>query len=118
MKALLFQPNGFTTGPGTMMDELMRRCGLENIVARYGLKRSGTLPLELILADPPEVLLASEAAPGAQTWAERAATHPALHKLSGRMRRATLPERYIYCGGPVLIEAARALARARDEALA
>jgi iron complex transport system substrate-binding protein len=118
VKALLFQPNGFTTGPGTMMDELMRRCGLSNIVTRYGLRRSGTLPLELILADPPELLLAAKSQPGAQTWAERAATHPALSKLAGRMRHVILPENYIYCGGPVLIEAASALARARNEALA
>jgi iron complex transport system substrate-binding protein len=118
VKALLFQPNGFSTGPGTMMDELMRRCGLANIITRYGLRRSGTLPLETILNDPPELVLAARAQPGAQTWAERASTHPALSSLSGRMKRVILPENYIYCGGPVLISAAQALARARDEVLA
>ena len=118
VKALMFQPNGFTTGPGTMMDELMGRCGLANIVTRYGMRRSGTLPLELILADPPELLLGAEVVEGGTSWAERAATHPALARLKGRMHRAILPERYIYCGGPVLIEAARALARARQEVLA
>lgn len=118
VKALMFQPNGFSTGPGTMMDELMRRCGLSNIITRYGLRRSGTLPIEVILNDPPELLLAARAQPGAQTWSERAATHPALSKLAGRMRHVVLPENYIYCGGPVLIDAARTLAAARDAVLA
>jgi iron complex transport system substrate-binding protein len=118
LRALVFQPNGFTTGPGTLLDEMMRHCGFDNIVDRYGMRRSGTLPLELILADPPQVLLAAEAAPGAPTWTERSMNHPALAALAKRMYRATLPERLVYCGGPVLIQTAAALAKARREASA
>lgn len=118
LRALVFQPNGFTTGPGTLLDEMMRHCGFENAVERYGMKRSGALPLELIVADPPEVLLAAEAAPGAPTWTDRSMSHPALAALSKRMYRATFPERLVYCGGPVLIQTAAALVKARQEASA
>jgi iron complex transport system substrate-binding protein len=34
------------------------------------------------------------------------------------MRRAAFPQQLTFCGGPVLIETARMLARARTEALA
>ena len=111
--ALVFQPNGFSPGPGTLADEVMGVAGFENVARRYGLKTWGNVPLEQLLADPPEVLLVGEASPGARSWADRVMTHPALNAVAGRMRQARMPERLIYCGGPVLIEAAETLARAR-----
>lgn len=113
IEALIFQPNGFTTGPGNLMDAMLSACGFRNVALRYGMKQSGHVPLEQLIADPPQVLLAGETAPGAATWAERVVSHPALRSLDGRMHRATFPMRLFYCGGPVLIETAEALARAR-----
>lgn len=113
--ALIFQPNGFTTGPGNLMDAMLTACGFRNAAVRYGLKQSGRVPLEQLIADPPQVLLAGETAPGAATWAERVVSHPALRALDGRMQRATFPMRLFYCGGPVLIQTAAALARARRD---
>jgi iron complex transport system substrate-binding protein len=95
------------------MDAMLSACGFRNVALRYGMKQSGHVPLEQLIADPPQVLLAGETAPGAATWAERVVSHPALRSLDGRMHRATFPMRLFYCGGPVLIETAEALARAR-----
>jgi iron complex transport system substrate-binding protein len=75
---LIYQPNGFAAGPGTLVDEMMERAGFDNVARRYGLKTWGNVPLERLLADPPEVLLAGEPAPGARSWADRVMTHPAL----------------------------------------
>lgn len=111
--ALIFQPNGFTTGPGNLMDAMLSACGFRNAARRYGMKQSGHVPLEQLIADPPRVLLAGETAPGAATWAERVVSHPALRALDGRMHRASFPMRLFYCGGPVLIQTAMALAEAR-----
>lgn len=118
VSALVFMPGGFASAPGTLMDEMMRRAGLENAAARYGLKRSMNVPLERLIADPPELLLAGEPYPGAPSWAERVMEHPALASVAGRMHRAVFPERLLFCGGPVLIHSAAALARARHGALA
>ena len=118
LTAITYQAGGFATGPGTMMDEMMRRCGLDNAAARYGLKRTADVPLELLVADPPDVLLAGQAEPGAPTWADRVLTHPALSRVATRMHRATFPQQLTFCGGPVLIETARMLAKAREDALA
>ena len=117
LKALVFQPNGFAAGHGTLMDEMMRRTGFENVAARYGLNKWGNVPLERLLADPPEVLLCGEVAPGARSWADRIMTHPALAAIPDQMRQARLRERLLYCGGPVLIETAATLARARRQVL-
>lgn len=115
--ALVFQPNGFAAGHGTLVDEMMRRAGFENVAERYGLRKWGNVSLERLLDDPPEVLLAGQARPNAPTWAERILEHPALAAVAPRMARAVFPERLLYCGGPVLIQTAAVLATARRQVL-
>lgn len=115
--ALVFQPNGFAAGHGTLVDEMMRRAGFENVAERYGLRKWGNVSLEGLLDDPPEVLLAGQARPNAPTWAERILEHPALAAVAPRMARAVFPERLLYCGGPVLIQTAAVLATARRQVL-
>ena len=117
LKALIYQPNGFAAGRGTLMDEMMTRAGFENVAGRYGLGKWGNVPVERLLADPPQVLLSGAPAPGSRTWADQVMRHPALASLSGRMVQARLEERLLYCGGPVLIHTAAALAEARRTAL-
>ena len=117
LKTLVFMPGGFASGPGTLMDEMMRRAGLRNAAALYGLTHSASVPLEAVVASPPDLLLAGQPLPGAPSRAERMLQHPALAHLAGGMKRAVFPERLLFCGGPVLIQTAAALARARDAAL-
>lgn len=117
VSALIFMPGGFASGPGTLMDEMMRRAGLVNAAARYGLSGSMSVPLERLIADPPELLLTGAPWPGSPGWSERTMEHPALARLSLRMRRAVFPERLLFCGGPVLMQSARTLAAARRSVL-
>jgi iron complex transport system substrate-binding protein len=117
LTAVTYQSGGFATAPGTMMDEMMRRTGFVNAAGRYGLKRTGDIPLERLIADPPDVLLAGQGHPGAPTWADRVLRHPALAAVGPRMHRASFPQNLTFCGGPVLIDAAHMLAQARRAAL-
>jgi iron complex transport system substrate-binding protein len=116
LAALIFQSNGFTTGGDTLVDEMLRRTGFVNVARRYGGNGWGNIPLEHVIADPPQVLLAGAIAPDKPTWADRVLRHPALRKMEYRMTRATFPDKLIFCGGPVLIESAKALAGARKAA--
>jgi iron complex transport system substrate-binding protein len=111
--ALIFQPNGFAPGKGTLPDELLTRAGFENATARLGYRQWGNMPLELVLADPPRVLL-SGAHQGGASFAQRMVTHPAFQALGARMVRAPYEQKLLYCAGPVLIAAAKALTDARD----
>ncbi len=117
LSALVFMPGGFVSGPGTLMDEMMSLAGLQNAAARYGLSRTANLSLERVIADPPDLLLSGEPYPGSPSRAERMMEHPALSRVGGQMRRAVFPERLLFCGGPVLIQTAAALGRARETAL-
>jgi len=111
--ALVYQRNGFASGPGTLMDELLRRVGFRNAAADYGAVRSADIPLDLVVARPPDVLLSGEGRPGAPTWGERAMRHPALARLRGQVQVVSFPERLMYCGGPNLVPAVERLAAAR-----
>lgn len=112
--ALIFQPQGFAAGSGTLADEMLRRTGYENMAAHYGLKKWGNVRLEQLILDPPALLFAGEPSPGAPTWAERVLTHPALRSVAHRMRRATFPQRLLYCGGPALVTTAAVMMAARS----
>ena len=115
--ALIYEYHGLASGPHTLVDELMRRTGFDNLAPAYGLHRTGSVPLEQIIARPPQVLLAGRLAPDEPVWAERVLSHPALAALGGRMTRETFPEQLMFCGGPTLIPAAQTLAAARERAL-
>jgi iron complex transport system substrate-binding protein len=117
LSALVFQASGFVAAGGTLMDELLRESGFDNAAARYGLRRTGNLRLEQVLADPPDVLLAGSPKPAAPNWADRVLVHPALASVAHRMYRASFPQRLTFCGGPVIIEACAVLAKAHRDAL-
>src|SRR5690606_39177025 len=84
LKAVVFQPNGFAAGQGTLMSEMMEIAGFDNVAGRYGVGKWGNLSLEQIIANPPEVLLSGAGSQGARSWAERIMLHPALHSISHR----------------------------------
>lgn len=117
LKAVVFQPNGFAAGQGTLMSEMMERAGFDNVAGQYGIGKWGNLSLERLIANPPDVILSGKGSEGARSWAERIMLHPALQAIAHKVIRAELPERLLYCGGPVLIETATALVHARHQAL-
>jgi iron complex transport system substrate-binding protein len=117
LSALVFEAGGLVSAPHTLVDELLTRCGFENAALRYGVTSTADVPLELIIADPPDVLLAGQVEAGAPTWADRIVDHPALAHAARRMYRAGFPQHLTYCGGPVIIEAAQALADIRRRAI-
>ena len=116
LSALIFEAQGFVSGPHTLASELMSRAGFSNAAPRYGLERSADVPLEQVLADPPQVLLSGRLDTGEPSWADRVLSHPALGGLGARMRKESFPQPLLFCAGPVLIPAAAALAHARRDA--
>ncbi|MBL8642692.1 MAG: ABC transporter substrate-binding protein [Rhodospirillaceae bacterium] len=120
--ALVFQRNGFAAGKGTLVDELLSLTGFVNVAGHYGVGHGdfgkwGIVPLEDVIFNPPQVLLAGEPSPGTPIWADRVLMHPALKRISHRMVRAAFPDELLYCGGPVLIQSTAALVKARNQVL-
>lgn len=102
---VLWQPGGIVPGRGTLIAELLERTGFANGAARRGYAQADYLPLEEVLADPPELLLIA--------GRETGQGHPALGDLP-RTRREALDPALLYCGGPTVVRAAERLRRLRQ----
>jgi iron complex transport system substrate-binding protein len=69
-----------------------------------GLGQGQYLPLEQVLADPPQLVLVA--------GDDRMLHHPALQRVKG-MRYQRLDPTLLYCGGPTIIRALDRLAQVR-----
>lgn len=66
-RVLYYIPGGFTSGPGTLMDEIIERAGGRNVVRETGLEGQTPIGLEVAIGLAPEVLLVPNWRPGADT---------------------------------------------------
>lgn len=98
VRALLWQPRGWTSGPGTLGDAVLRAAGLGNAGA------GGQVGIEALLTRPPD-LLVTATAPAYPSLATDMLRHPAL---AGLPRRA-VPPALLICGGPFTAQAAELL---------
>ena len=107
--AVVWQSGGIVPGGDTLIAELLRRTGFTSFSAMRGMKQADVLPLEAMLADPPDVILTA-GEPRANE--DRLLAHPALAALKDTRRERFDPS-LLWCGGPTIIRAAQRLAAVR-----
>lgn len=112
LTAAVYETGGLTAGSSTVTDDLMQIVGFDNLAARHGIKTHLPMPLELIVAEPPDLLLVGDIPAAAGTQAARIVQHRALRQLPSTRR--AFPPRFMYCSGPTIVEEVAALAAARD----
>jgi iron complex transport system substrate-binding protein len=105
VSALVWQEGGLVPGPDTLVAQLLGNSGFASHSGARGLGQGAYLPLEHVLADPPQVVLAA--------GGERMLHHPALRHLAG-VRHETLDPALLFCGGPTIPRLAARLAELRD----
>lgn len=99
--ALLYIAGDLANGSGTLLDELLNRAGFRDAAADYGLAHTGTLPAELLIAHPPDIVITS-GGPGRTVALRR--------RLLPGTPEASYPRNLVNCGGPAI---PAALARLR-----
>ncbi|MET1754924.1 helical backbone metal receptor [Novosphingobium sp. RD2P27] len=109
VSAIVWESGGIVAGDKTLVADLLRHTGFVNAAAARGLRQADYLPLEAVLADPPQVILTA-GDPLAQE--NRLLGHPALEALENT-ERASLDSTLLWCGGPTIIRAAGRLAQIR-----
>jgi iron complex transport system substrate-binding protein len=97
--ALVWQARGYTAGPGTLMDAVLREAGLAN--ASDG-RRVG---LESLLRQPPDLLVTA-----VPSEYPSLATEPLGWAMLDRIPRKALPPALTVCAGPFTVRAAELLA--------
>jgi iron complex transport system substrate-binding protein len=100
IRALYLEARGYTVGPGSLEDAVLRAAGFFDVGA------GGRPGLEAIVADPPQLLVVAEAE-GFPSLATELLQHPALRGIP----RRTVPPALLACGGPWTARAAASLAR-------
>jgi len=109
--ALYFTPSGFTTGPGSLVDAMLRAAGMTNLAAGSTWK---PIPLERLVIDPPKAFVLGffdTFAVAMQRWGP--GRHPALkRRLAGRAV-ASLPSSILGCPAWFAADGPELLAKAR-----
>ena len=96
--AVLLEPRGWTSAPGTLGDAVLSAAGYRDVGA-------GRLGLERLLAHPPDVLVTAEA-PRFPSLATAMLEHPALRTIPRKRFAPAL----LTCAGPFTAEAAAQIA--------
>ncbi|MBS0504204.1 MAG: ABC transporter substrate-binding protein [Proteobacteria bacterium] len=103
--------SNLVNGQGTLIGEMTERAGFRNASADYGVRFTGTLPLEFVVARPPDVVMTPERADRANEEARRISLR--LRALRASTRIASFPPELFYCGGPTIVPAMQRLAAIR-----
>ena len=108
--AALYFANGYTTGRGTLSNEILSAAGFDNLAARMGRTGGATLALERLVMAAPDLIITGVKYPGASR-SEEILDHPALRSLTAK--RAAVASAYWICGTPRVLDAAETLAAIR-----
>jgi iron complex transport system substrate-binding protein len=115
---LIYEPNGYITADG-VTDEILKASGLRNAGADMHQTRLGTVPVETIVANPPELLILNDSREASPARADMLLGHPALAALERHTYIAHLSLTPLLCPGPWSADAAAAFsALGRKVALA
>ncbi len=111
-EAAFFFANGYSLGLGTLSNDIIERAGFANLAVRLGRAGGGTLSLEELLMNTPDVIITGAAYPGSSR-SEAITDHPAL---AGIPRVRTNPN--WVCGTPASLKALTQMRAARDALVA
>jgi iron complex transport system substrate-binding protein len=112
--AVIYRPNGFTAGRGTLEHVVLEAAGLRNLAAEVGLVGYGRLSLEHLLSADPDILVFGSDKSGPPSLAEATLRHPALDKARETAKIVILPNNLWRCAGPMVAEALARLRMARQ----
>jgi|SRR5947207_2680310 len=110
VRTLIYEPNGYATASG-VSDEILAAAGLRNVAESLHATRSGTLPVEAVLAARPELLILNSENDSQPARANLVQRHPALSALNGHSYIVRMPLTPLLCPGPWSADVAGTLAR-------
>lgn len=100
--AAVYQRRGYVSGGDTLSSELLALIGFVNAGGALAGASGGFVPLERLIATPPDFLIVASLAPKPEDQGSALLAHPALVTLFPPEKRIALPERLTVCGGPSL----------------
>lgn len=111
-RVAVYGANGWSAGPGSLRHVVLEAAGLRNLATEALIGTRSHLPLEVLVAARPEVIVTSQREPQAPALAEALLSHPAFLELRGHSNFVAIPQALWTCGTPFVAEAVRRLAAA------
>jgi iron complex transport system substrate-binding protein len=111
--AVVYQVGGAVSPRGGLEDAVLAAAGFRNKATEYRLTRGGQVPLELLAASPPDLLVLTSTADEYRTVVSDNLRHPALVELRRQRASVEVPWRLWLCGTPHIAEAIERLAKVR-----
>ncbi|MBO0765543.1 MAG: ABC transporter substrate-binding protein [Hyphomicrobiaceae bacterium] len=112
--AVVYQVGGAVLATGSLADAALTAAGFRNKAAEYRLTRAGQVPLELLAAAPPDLLILTSAADEYRTVVSDNLRHPVLAALRRQGTSVEVPWRLWLCGTPHIADAIQRLVEARN----
>lgn len=95
---IVYQVNNFVTDSGGLVSELLALAGFRNHAPALRGLAGGRVDIEMLVTDPPDVLVLTSAPSDYATVVADNLRHPALRALAGRVPMAVLPWSGWLCG--------------------
>lgn len=109
LRAIVMQPNGFTVDKGSLVEELMKRAGLDNLASRIEAGSYLSIPLEAVALQEADVMILNGEVYDAPSLATEALNHPIIAALGRRLKVISIAPKLWTCAGPNLVDAVRSL---------
>jgi len=116
--AIAYQVNSLVSGPQSLLDAALDAAGYRNLARDLKLGPGGRLPLEQLVATPPDLVVLANAPSDFQTVLADNLRHPALADLLRRRPNVHLPMPYWICATPKLADAVEILASMKSTGFA
>ena len=113
--AIVYQVGGTVSGPGSLAEAALIAAGFRNKAAEYRLTRNGQVPLELLVAAPPDLLVLSSNAEEYRTAISDNLRNPVLARVKQGHAWVELPWQLWLCGTPRLADAIERLVEVREK---
>lgn len=110
--AASYYAGSYTSGDGTLADEVISAAGYDNLGAKLGFSGTMQLSLEVLLLSDPDLLILGDRGGRAPALAQGVLAHPALERAFSGVDRLEIESRYWVCGAPFTARAVEALASA------
>ncbi len=104
-RAVAIQVNSLAAVPGSLLNEAIETAGYVNQAAIARLGPGGRLPLESLLADPPDLIVLANSAADFRTVLGDNLRHPAFIDLQSRRPGVHVPLPEWLCGTPRILDA-------------
>lgn len=115
-RAATYYANNYTSGPNTLAGSIMDAAELANIAIERGLQMGGTIALEELVLEEPDLIITARPYE-TPALAEEVLRHPALTDLRDRAETTPVADAHWVCGTPFVTAAIHRLVKARDAVL-